>query len=155
MSLFPRTHRRTGRPAAFSQSVLSPAFGSELRDLMRAHDALFQSSRGVYPPVNLAETDDGFVLTAEVPGIEADALDVTIEGSTVTIAGARKAEHTAGDGTSVHRRERPTGHFRRAFELPSEIDVDAAKATHKDGVLKLTLPKSPALRARQIEVETR
>lgn len=150
MSLFPRTHRRSGWPgAAFSQSL-----HGDLRDLLRAHDTLFEGPRGVYPPVNLAETDEGFVLTAEVPGVDASDLDVTIEGSTVTLAGARKPEYTAGDGTSVHRRERPTGHFRRAFELPAEIDTDAARATHKDGVLKLVLPKSPALRARQIEVET-
>ena len=151
MSLFPRTHRRSGWPAA----AFSPGLQVELRDLMRAHDGLFQSSRGVDPPVNLSETDEGFVLSAEVPGVEPSELDVTIEGSTVTLAGARKSEYEAGNGTSVHRRERPTGHFRRAFELPSEIDVDSARATHKDGVLKLVLPKSPALRARQIEVETR
>lgn len=152
MSLFPRTHRRSSWPA----SAFSRGLHSELRDLVRAHDALFDhAGRGVYPPVNLGENDEGFVLTAEVPGIEASDLDVTIEGSTVTLAGARKAEYEAGNGTSVHRRERPTGHFRRAFELPSEIDVEAARATHKDGVLKLVLPKSEAHRPRQIEVETR
>ncbi len=150
MSLFPRTHRRSGWPAA----AFSPSLHGDLRDLMRAHGALAQGSRGVYPPVNLAETDEGFILTAEIPGVEPGELDVTIEGSTVTLAGARKSEYTAADGTSVHRRERPTGQFRRAFELPSEIDVDSARATHKDGVLKLVLPKSAARRARQIEIET-
>ena len=76
-------------------------------------------------------------------------------GATVTLSGQRKVEYAAGDGVAIHRRERQSGNFRRAFELPAEIDLDRARASHKNGVLTLELPKSPALQPRQIEIETR
>jgi len=95
------------------------------------------------------------VLTAELPGVPPESVDVSIEGSTVILSGERKIEYSVGDGTAIHRRERQSGVFRRAFELPTEIDVDAAKATHRNGVLTLNLPKSPAAKPRQITIETR
>ena len=127
----------------------------EVDPALRTRNAAFQGTRGVYPPVNLFETDEGFVLTAELPGVPPESVDVSIEGSTVTLSGERKIEYAAGNGTAVHRRERQSGNFRRGFELPTEIDFDSAKATHKNGVLTLSLPKSPASKPRQISVETR
>jgi len=127
----------------------------EVDPALRRPNAAFQDSRGVYPPVNLFETGEGYVLTAELPGVPPESVDVSIEGSTVTLSGERKIEYSVGDGTAIHRRERQSGVFRRAFELPTEIDVDAAKATHKNGVLTLNLPKSPAAKPRQITIETR
>jgi HSP20 family protein len=120
----------------------------------RASDPTYHGSRGVFPPVNLHESKEGFLLTAELPGILPENIDISIEGGTVTLSGERKVEHTAGDGVAFHRRERQSGSFRRAFELPSEIEVDDAKATHKNGVLILDLPKSKALKPRQIAIET-
>ncbi len=114
-----------------------------------------QDVRGVYPPVNLQETEDGYILTAEIPGIPAEDIDVSIEGSTVTLSGERKIEFEAGNGTSGHRRERQSGNFRRGFELPKETDLDQAKATHKNGVLTLRLPRSAASKPSQIAIETR
>lgn len=127
----------------------APRFGRS-----RPGDAVYQGTRGVYPPVNLNEEGDGYVLTAELPGVSPDDIDVAIEGATVTLSGERKIEYAAGDGTAVHRRERQSGTFRRAFELPSEIDLDAAKASHSNGVLTLHLPKSAAAKPRQIAIET-
>jgi len=112
-------------------------------------------TRGVYPPVNLVETVDAFVLTAEIPGVAADDIDVSLEGQTVTLSGQRKVDSTAGDGVAVHRRERAAGHFKRAFELPKKFDLEAAEAKHKNGVLELRLPKSPEAQARQISVQSR
>jgi HSP20 family protein len=131
---------------------------NELRHEMSASsasDSVFQGTRGVYPPVNLFEDADGFVLTAELPGVAPEDVDVSIEGSTVTLSGERKIEYAVGDGTAIHRRERQSGTFRRAFELPTNIDLDAAKATHKNGVLTLRLPKSAAAKPRQIAIETK
>ena len=128
-------------------------FRREFDPIFRPGAAL-QGSRGVYPPVNLFETEEGYVLTAELPGVAPEDVDVSIEGSTVTLSGERKIEYSAGDGTAVHRRERQSGTFRRAFELPTEIDVDNASAKHKFGVLTLRLPKSPEAKPRQIAIET-
>jgi HSP20 family protein len=124
------------------QGVFGPELGRSVR------------SRGVYPPVNLHETADAYVLTAELPGVAAEDIDVSMEGNTVTVSGQRKIEFAAGDGTAVHRRERQSGHFRRAFELPSQIDVGAVEAKHRMGVLELRLPKTPESKPRQIAIQT-
>jgi HSP20 family protein len=126
----------------------------EMNPSSRAPNTAPHAARGVYPPVNLFEDESGYVLTAELPGVSADSVDVSIEGSTVTLSGERKIDYAAADGTAVHRRERQSGTFRRAFELPKEINVDAATATHRNGVLTLTLPKSPTTKPRQIAIET-
>ncbi|HIF95109.1 MAG: Hsp20/alpha crystallin family protein [Myxococcales bacterium] len=130
-------------------------FMRDMNPALQSRSLGSQDVRGVYPPVNLQETDEGYLLTAEIPGISPENLDVSIEGSTVTLSGERKVEFEAGNGTSVHRRERQSGNFRRGFELPSEIDLDLAKATHKNGVLTLRLPKSATSKPRQIAIETR
>ena len=127
----------------------------ELSAPQRGRDAVFHGTRGVFPPVNLHQVADGYVLTAELPGVGGENIDIQIEGSTVTLSGQRKPGGTAGDGISVHRRERQFGTFRRAFELPSDVDVDRAKATHKNGVLTIALPKLAVAKPRQIEIETR
>jgi HSP20 family protein len=113
-----------------------------------------QASSGVYPPVNLYETADGYVLSAELPGVAVEDIHVSLEGSTVTVSGERKPGHEGLEGASLHRRERPSGSFRRAFELPSEIDADHVEAVHRNGVLMLRIPKSPAHKAREIPIST-
>jgi HSP20 family protein len=107
--------------------------------------------RGAFPPVNLYESGDAFVLTAEVPGVAPGDLAISLEGATVTLRGERKPAGEAG--ASVHRSERPVGAFRRAFDLPVPIDADKAEAVHRNGVLTLRLPKAPEHRPRQIRVK--
>lgn len=108
--------------------------------------------RGVFPPVNLYESADAYMLTAELPGVEPDDIHVSLEGSTVTLHGERKIDYASREGASLHRRERQEGGFRRSFELPAVIDADEVEAAHKNGVLMLRLPKSPEAQPRQIEV---
>jgi len=98
--------------------------------------------RGVFPAVNLYESEDAYILTAELPGVEPDDIDVSIEGTTVTLRGERRIEF-ADEQASLHRRERQAGVFRRSFELPVAIEADKAEAVHRNGVLILRLPKTP------------
>lgn len=145
-------HFSVHRPAPWTS-----LFDEFLRDVDPRFDATRRRgvrSRGVYPPVNLEETEEAFVLTAELPGVAPENIDVGLEGKTVTLSGERKIDYSAGDGTAVHRRERQSGHFRRAFELPSEFDLDKAVAKHRNGILELTLPKTPDAKPRQITVQT-
>ena len=142
----------SGRPAGWGAfSDFFDEFFAEPRPLRGARGV---RSRGVYPPVNLHETADAFVLTAELPGVAPEDIDVSLEGQTVTLSGQRKVDYAAGNGTAVHRRERQSGHFKRAFELPREFDVNAAEAKHRAGVLELRLPKTPESKPRQIEIQT-
>lgn len=129
-------------------------------DLRREMDALFNrfgtgfpsGRRGVYPATNLYESEDGYVLTAELPGVSPEDIEVSIEGTSLTLRGERRIDHGNG-GTNVHRLERQSGSFRRAFELPIPVDPDKVQAVHKNGVLILRLPKAPEHRPRQIRVQ--
>lgn len=107
--------------------------------------------RGVFPAVNLYETEEGYVLTAELPGVAPGDISLSLEGSTVTLSGERRIEY-AGERTSLHRRERQSGSFRRAFELPARIDADKVEAVHRNGVLMLRMPKTPDAQPRPISV---
>ena len=104
-----------------------------------------------FPPVNLYESVDGYVLTAELPGLAAGDIDIQIEGSRVTLGGERRIEHP--EDASVHRTERAAGGFRRSVELPAEVDPEKAEASHRDGVLRLRIPKSERQQPRKIAVQ--
>jgi HSP20 family protein len=108
---------------------------------------------GAFPPVNLYETVDGYVLTAELPGLSAGDIEISIERNRVTVGGNRQVERP--DGGSVHRAERASGQFRRSIELPAEVDADKAEATHRNGVLMLRVPKAERHQPRKIAVKTR
>lgn len=132
-------------------------------ELRREMDALFNrfggsparsaSWRGVFPAVNLYETMDAYVLTAELPGIGSEDIQVAVEGTTVTLQGERKLDYATSDQTSLHRVERPSGSFRRAFELPATVEPEKAEAVHRNGVLILRLPKTEDAQPRQIAVQ--
>jgi HSP20 family protein len=107
----------------------------------------------VFPPVNLYETPDGFVLTAEVPGLRTEDLEVSIEGNRVKLRGERKAEPRDEASTSLHRRERQTGTFHRGVELPVAVDAEKSEARYRNGILMLRLPKAPEHRPRQIAIQ--
>jgi len=131
-------------------------FGALRREMDELYDrfggfAPTLAARSAFPAVNLYETDDAYVLTAEVPGLAPEELEISLEGSTVTLSGERKV--APEEGASVHRSERPSGAFRRAFDLPVPIDAEKAEAVHRHGVLTLRLPKAPEHRPRQISVK--
>lgn len=148
------TVRRPTRASGASWPSLFDEFFREMEASVGGRTARTPRSMGVYPPVNLDETPDAYVLTAELPGVRSDEIDVSIEGSTVTLSGQRKTESGAGDGVAVHRRERQSGFFKRAFEMPNRVDVDAVEAVHRAGVLELRMPKSPEAKPRQIAIES-
>jgi HSP20 family protein len=130
-------------------------------DLRREMDALLgrfaTGSRpaprgGVFPPVNLYESEDAYVLTAELPGVAPEDIEVSLEGDSVALRGERRIEHPTDRGANAHRLERQAGSFRRSFQLPTHIDADKVEAVHKNGVLMLQLPKKPEHKPRQVAV---
>lgn len=108
----------------------------------------------VYPPVNLYETGEDFVVMAELPGVRREDLDLTIEANRITLRGERKIAYPADERTSIHRRERESGMFRRTFEFPVPVDAEKAEAVYRDGILRVRLPKAASHRPRQIAVQT-
>ena len=104
------------------------------------------------PAVDIYETKDEIVLKAEIPGIEKDKLNVDVKNGTLTIKGERNLEKEVKN-EDYYRIERSYGSFTRAFSLPSGVDQSKVKASYKDGILEVKLPKVEEAKPKQIKVE--
>ncbi|MCC5812037.1 MAG: Hsp20/alpha crystallin family protein [Ectothiorhodospiraceae bacterium] len=104
------------------------------------------------PKVDVVDQDRQLVLRAEVPGIDRDNLEVSVTDNLVTIRGRSHHEEAKEEG-AYYRREISHGAFERTIPLPSDVDADRAKASFRDGILELTLPKVKEVRRRRIAVE--
>ena len=129
------------------------------RDMDRLFDGVLSNGHGTAsreavwrPSVDIEETDLGFVLTADLPGIAREDLDITLVEDRLTIKGRRHRESESKEG-NVHRVERAYGTFTRTFDLPAAVDTEAVAATYKDGVLQVTVPKAEEAKPKQIEVK--
>lgn len=109
-------------------------------------------SAGVFPPINLTENSDNYYIRAELPGIEADELDITATGESFSIAGERKIA-TEGADVKYHRREREAGKFSRMFNLPTPIDSGKVKAEFKNGILSVVMPKAESAKPKKITIK--
>ena len=108
-----------------------------------------QTEEFISPDVNICETKDGYVLEAEMPGVNKDGLEITLENNELTITGRRGNETVPGEPLF---RERSASHFRRVFELDPAIDTGRINAKVNQGMLTLTLPKSERVKPRKITV---
>jgi HSP20 family protein len=103
------------------------------------------------PAMDLVETDDHFVLKADLPGVAESDVNIVFENNVLTIAGERKAEHEAKkDG--YYRLERTQGTFSRSLTLPEGIDADAVMAKFDNGVLEVRIPKPAEAKPRRIQI---
>lgn len=104
-----------------------------------------------YPAMNLYAGDEGVILTAELPGLEPDDLEITVLGETLTLSGSRNVGDVEAD-VKYHRRERGQGEFTRTVELPFTVDSDRVEAKFSNGVLHVTLPRVEEEKPRKITV---
>jgi len=117
-----------------------------------SHDrSVTEPSAGVFPMMNVTEDANNFYIRAELPGIKADELDISVTGDSFSISGERKIPEEQSN-SKYHRRERESGSFNRILNLPSQIDTSKVEAGSSDGILKVTLPKSEAAKPKQITV---
>lgn len=110
------------------------------------------STRTWAPMVDIEETADALVLHAELPGIKPEDIAIQIEGDTLTLRGERKFEQESADRQYI-RVERSYGAFQRTFTLGVPIKQDEVKASYRDGVLEVVLPKSEEVKPKQIKIE--
>ncbi|MBN1272120.1 MAG: Hsp20/alpha crystallin family protein [Candidatus Aminicenantes bacterium] len=103
------------------------------------------------PAVDIYETEQELILTAELPGMEEDDIEIRIEDSNLTLKGERKFEKETKE-ENYHRIERAYGSFYRSFSLPPHIDQEKIKAENENGVLKITMPKKPEAKPKNIKV---
>jgi HSP20 family protein len=107
---------------------------------------------GVFPLANLSEDKDAYYVRAELPGIKANDLDISITGNTLSISGERKIP-AHGDKVKYHRREREAGSFSRVITLPGQVDANKVEAQCSNGVLTIVLPKAESAKPKQIAVK--
>jgi HSP20 family protein len=124
-----------------------------LQDLLALHERLNRlagaDEAGWMPPVDVSESPDGFTITAEVPGLSREDIQLTVQDGKVTL----KGERPPCDARSVRfeRVERGHGRFNRTFALPAAVDASAVAADLHDGVLTITIPKASARRRIDID----
>ena len=133
----------------------------ELEKLQRRMDWLFQGAYGperspwqvgVYPLVNLSEDRDHIYVRAELPGVKAEDLEITIQDLSLILRGERKIASEEKQ-VNYQRRERESGFFRRVLALPARVQPDKVEATCKDGVLTIKLAKPEEVKPRKIKVK--
>lgn len=103
------------------------------------------------PSVDIFEDKDRLVLEADLPGMNREDFDISVENNVITLRGERKFEKKV-DGDNYHRVERAYGSFSRSFTLPQSVTADGAAAEFENGILRVSLPKREETKARKIEV---
>ncbi len=127
--------------------------GRMLRDVDSVFGRFWEPDAGDFKPsVDIKETDDQLLVNAEVPGLAPEDLEVTLTGDVLTIKGEKRQE-SEREESGYHLVERRYGSFQRSFKLPAEVDREKLKASHRDGVLTVTLPKAAKPAPTQVEVK--
>ena len=130
------------------------------RDFDRLFEDLWSNDEGATngrettwrPSVDIRETDQEFLIHADLPGIRQEDLEITVTDGRLTIKGQRHQEKESKEG-GLHRVERAYGTFTRTFDLPAAVDTGAVAAAYRDGVLTVTVPKAEEAKPKQIEVK--
>lgn len=128
----------------------------ELRNLQREMNRLFDGYDGAtelsrFPALNVWGNADSVVVTAELPGLQAEDIDLNVVNNQLTIKGERKGDKPAEDAV-CHRSERQTGSFVRTVRLPFAVENDKVTANYENGVLTVTLPRHEATKPKRIEI---
>ncbi len=103
------------------------------------------------PSFDVKETPEAYILTADMPGIRKEDLDIQLAGNRLSISGRREAEGVR-EGERYYSQERSYGTFNRTFSLPEEVQPGQVTADLREGVLHLTVPKSPEIRPQKITI---
>ncbi len=126
----------------------------EMRRLQRDINRLFsgyETAGDVFPAVNVWANRENVVVTAELPGMDASSIDISVQGDQLLLQGEKKADEMAGD-VVCHRIERGSGKFMRTFRLPYEVDNAKVDAKYRNGVLTVTLPRQESSKPKKIAI---
>ena len=131
---------------------------AEMRSLQREMNRLFDGYEGGapmsrFPALNVWGNDESVVVTAELPGLEIEDIDISVVNNQLTIKGVRKADKPA-ENTVCHRTERAAGNFVRTVRLPFTVENDKVEAKYDKGVLTITLPRHEATKPKRIQIKT-
>jgi HSP20 family protein len=115
-------------------------------------DAIDANRDSFIPSIDISETDGQFLITAELPGMKKEDINLNIENGGLTIHGERKSEQEE-KGKTFHRVETRRGSFNRSFQLPDYVDEDTINASYKNGVLQISMDKAENKVKKQIEIK--
>jgi HSP20 family protein len=107
-----------------------------------------------YPAINIWTNEDGQVISAEMPGVHPDDIDIDVTGDALSISGERKPDEIAKEA-HYHRRERSYGSFSRTVQLPFIVDTNKVEASFKNGVLLISLPRAEADKPKKISIKSK
>ncbi|RLD05590.1 MAG: Hsp20/alpha crystallin family protein [Chloroflexota bacterium] len=127
-------------------------FQRDMNRLINRFDALGLRAAPSYPKVNIWVNDSSQIVSAEMPGANADDIDIKVEGDTLTISGELKSTDLP-EGARQLRKERSSGKFSRTFQLPYSVDSEKVEARYKNGVLVIVLPLSEKDKPRKIAIK--
>lgn len=125
------------------------SLSSDQRTVLKTGCSYLRTEQFVAPPASVIEAGDGYTLEVEMPGVNKDGLDISVENNELTITGRRSLPVV--EGTLIHHESRPEN-FRRAFELDPSIDANKISAKIDQGLVTLTLPKAEHVKQRKIAV---
>jgi HSP20 family protein len=109
------------------------------------------TSRGNFPSVNIFKQGDDLVVLAEMPGINKEDLEISVQQNRLRISGTRSIQYD--DTVKVHKQERASGKFERSFTLPQRVDADNVRAEYNQGLLALYLPRAEKDKPRQVKID--
>jgi HSP20 family protein len=147
MTLVPWSARASLRPWAALWDL-----DRELDGLVKRPSGRAPTSASWTPAVDLRETDDGYVLEADLPGLSREDISLSVADDALTLSGEREDER-GEEGDHYRRFERRLGRFERSFQFPVGIAGDKVTASYDAGVLRVTVPKHESAKPRQIEVK--
>lgn len=137
-----------------TKSPLATAWPEVLQRFWAAEPSFGTLTASFQPAVELSETETAFLVVAECPGMKKEDITVTLEGTTLTVSGEKK-EFTEEKKEGVYHSERRYGRFSRSFTLPTRVEAAKIAAEYTDGVLKVTLPKTPEAQPQKITVSAK
>jgi len=107
-----------------------------------------------YPAINIWTNEDGQLISAEMPGVSPDNIDIDVTGDALSISGERKPDEVAKEAR-YHRRERSYGSFSRTIQLPFMVDTNKVEANFKNGILLINLPRAEADKPKKITIKSK
>ncbi len=142
--------RRYNNPWNLLNSIQRDLYNPEYNQL--SNDDASVATANWVPSVDISENDKAFTLLADIPGVEPEDIEISMEKGVLTIKGERSSEDVE-EGENYRRVERQSGQFYRRFNLPDSADADKIEAKSEHGVLKIIIPKQEVAVSRRIEVK--
>ena len=133
---------------------LDQIFDAATSDLYSPFRAFGLLEREWSPSIDLSQDKDQIRVRAELPGLKRDEIELEVQGDTLILRGERKRDIKEKEG-NYHRVEQTYGQFFRAISLPSSVDPNGIKATYKDGILEVVLPKKEEAKPKQINIDVK